>query len=46
MRELLSNPLFWLSSKCGIGTSVEDAAVLQRIEELRAIRGFIRFRFI
>ena len=41
MRELLaafsSAPNIW------IGTSVEDAAVLHRIESLRAIPGFIRF---
>ena len=43
MRELLSDPRFGLGPNIWIGTSVEDEAVLDRIEELRVIPGFIRF---
>jgi protein gp37 len=43
MRKLLLNPSFSSAANIWIGTSVEDAAVLHRIEELRAIPGFIRF---
>jgi protein gp37 len=43
MRELLSDPSCNAAPNIWIGTSVEDAAVLHRIEDLRAIRGFIRF---
>ncbi|MCA1652971.1 MAG: DUF5131 family protein [Sphingomicrobium sp.] len=43
MRELLSKPEFSSAPNVWIGTSVEDAAMLHRIDELRAIRGFIRF---
>jgi protein gp37 len=43
MRELLSDPEFGSGPNIWIGTSVEDAAVLDRIEELRVIPGFIRF---
>jgi protein gp37 len=43
MRELLSDPAFGSGPNIWIGTSVEDAAVLARIEELRAIPRFIRF---
>ena len=43
MRELLSNRLFVNGQNIWIGTSVEDARVLDRMDELRAIEGFIRF---
>jgi protein gp37 len=43
MRELLSSPSFGSGPNIWIGTSVEDSAVLDRIDELRAIPGFIRF---
>jgi protein gp37 len=43
MRELLTKPLFGSAPNIWIGTSVEDAAVLSRIEELRSIAGYIRF---
>jgi protein gp37 len=43
MRELLSDPLFGSGANIWIGTSVEDSAVLNRIDELRTIPGFIRF---
>jgi protein gp37 len=43
MREILSNPSFGSAPNIWIGTSVEDSAVLDRITELRAIPGFIRF---
>lgn len=43
MRELLSDPRFGSAPNIWIGTSVEDSAVLDRIDELRAIPGFIRF---
>jgi len=43
MRRLLSDPSFGLAPNIWIGTSVEDAAVAHRIEELRAIPGYIRF---
>lgn len=43
MSELLSTPMFGSSSNIWIGTSVENAAVLDRIEHLRGIEGFIRF---
>lgn len=43
MRELLSNPSFGSASNIWIGTSVENAEVLDRIEHLRRISGFIRF---
>ncbi|HEX5258647.1 MAG TPA: DUF5131 family protein [Sphingomicrobium sp.] len=43
MRELLLKSTFGAAPNIWIGTSVEDAAVLDRIEELRAIPGFIRF---
>lgn len=43
MRELLSNPSFGSAPNVWIGTSVENAAVLERIDELGAIPGFIRF---
>jgi protein gp37 len=43
MRQLLSNASFSSVPNIWIGTSVEDVAVLQRIEALRRIPGFIRF---
>jgi protein gp37 len=43
MRDLLSNPLFRSAPNIWIGTSVEDSAVLDRVDELRAIPGYIRF---
>jgi len=43
MQELLRTPSFGSAPNIWIGTSVEDATVLHRIEELRAIPGFIRF---
>lgn len=43
MRRLLSDPSFGSTPNIWIGTSVEDAAVLDRIEDLRRIPGFIRF---
>lgn len=43
MRELLSDPLFGSAPNVWIGTSVEDAPVLHRIDDLRAIPGFIKF---
>jgi protein gp37 len=43
MRELLSGPGFRASPNVWIGTSVEDGAVLHRIDELRRTPGFVRF---
>jgi protein gp37 len=43
MRRLLSDPSFGSGPNIWIGTSVEDAAVLDRIDDLRSIPGFIRF---
>jgi protein gp37 len=43
MRKLLASPSFAAVPNIWIGTSVEDAAVLHRINELRAISGHIRF---
>lgn len=43
MRELLSTPSFGSAPNVWIGTSVEDSEVLHRIDELRAISGFIKF---
>lgn len=43
MRDLLSRPSFGAGPNVWIGTSVEDAAVLHRLEELRGIPEFIRF---
>ena len=43
MRELLLSPAFGSAPNIWIGTSIEDSAVFDRIEELRAIEGFIRF---
>jgi len=43
MRELLSSPSFGSAANIWIGTSVENSAVLDRVDELRAISGFIRF---
>jgi protein gp37 len=43
MREILFAPSFGSAPNIWIGTSVEDSAVLDRITELRAIRGYIRF---
>ena len=43
MRQLLFKAAFNSAPNIWIGTSVEDAAVLHRIEALRAIPGFIRF---
>lgn len=43
MRELVSRPSFASAPNIWIGTSVENAALLHRIEDLRAIPGFIRF---
>jgi len=43
MRKLLSHPSIGSGPNVWIGTSVENAAVLDRIEHLRAIPGFIRF---
>jgi protein gp37 len=43
MRELLSTPTFGSAPNIWIGTSVEDSAVLDRINELQAIPDFIRF---
>jgi protein gp37 len=43
MRQVLSNPWFGAAPNIWIGTSVEDSAVLDRIDELRAIAGYIRF---
>jgi protein gp37 len=40
---MLSDPSFGSGPNIWIGTSVEDSAVLDRIDELRAIPGFIRF---
>ncbi|WP_083951359.1 DUF5131 family protein [Sphingobium abikonense] len=43
MREVLSMPEFPILSNVWIGTSVEDSAVLDRIDSLRATPGAIRF---
>lgn len=43
MRELLMSPSFGSGPNIWIGTSVEDAQVLDRVDELRVIDGFIRF---
>ena len=43
MREILSDPSFASAPNIWIGTSVEDSAVLHRIQELQAIPDFIRF---
>jgi protein gp37 len=43
MRQLLGTTGFRRSSNMWIGTTVENAAVLERIEHLRAIAGYIRF---
>lgn len=43
MRDLLSQPEFSTAPNIWIGTSVEDAGVLPRIEELRKIAGYIKF---
>lgn len=43
MRDLLSTPAFGSAANIWIGTSVEDSAVLGRIEALRSISGFIKF---
>jgi len=43
MRELLTNSSFGAAPNIWIGTSVEDSAVLERIDELRAIPDFTRF---
>jgi protein gp37 len=43
MREILSATSFRSAPNIWIGTSVEDSVVLDRIDELRAIPGFIRF---
>jgi protein gp37 len=43
MRRILSDPSLASAPNIWIGTSVEDAAVLDRIEDLRSIPGFIRF---
>lgn len=43
MRKLLTNPTFGSGANIWIGTSVENASVLDRIEELRAISGFVKF---
>lgn len=43
MRELLSSPSLGTGPNIWIGTSVEDCAVLHRVDQLRAISGFIRF---
>jgi protein gp37 len=43
MRQLLSGQGFQSAPNIWIGTSVEDCAVLERIEELRRAPGFIRF---
>ena len=43
MRKLLGTPSFGAAANIWIGTSVENAAVLSRVDELRAIDGFIRF---
>jgi protein gp37 len=43
MRALLSNPEFARLPNVWIGTSVEDAAVLDRIDELRATPAYVRF---
>lgn len=43
MRKLLLDPSFSSAANIWIGTSVEDASVLDRIEELRAVPAFTRF---
>lgn len=43
MREVLNRPHFPVLANVWIGTSVEDSAVLGRIEELRNTRAAIRF---
>ena len=43
MRQLLSGHGFHRAPNIWIGTSVEDGAVLDRIDELRGTPGFIRF---
>ncbi|WP_244552405.1 DUF5131 family protein [Allosphingosinicella indica] len=43
MREVLSRPEFVVLPNVWVGTSVEDATVLHRIEDLRATRAAVRF---
>jgi protein gp37 len=43
MRKLLAMPSFGSAPNIWIGTSVENAAVLHRINELRSVDGFIKF---
>lgn len=43
MRQILSNPAFSRLPNVWLGTSVEDAAVLHRIDDLRTTPAFIRF---
>lgn len=43
MRELLSGPSFGSAANIWIGTSVENSAALERVDELRTIPGFLRF---
>lgn len=43
MREVLSSEVFPQLPNVWLGTSVEDASVLERIDDLRATRGLIRF---
>jgi protein gp37 len=43
MRQLLSGHRFHRAPNIWVGTSVENSAVLDRIEELRGTPGFIRF---
>lgn len=43
MRKLLADPSFGSAPNIWIGTSVENALVLERVDELRAIPNFIRF---
>jgi protein gp37 len=43
MADLLGRPGFRSSPNIWIGTSIENAAVLSRIDDLRKARGFIRF---
>jgi len=43
MREVLSRPEFGLLPNVWLGTSVEDAAVLDRIDDLRATPASVRF---
>jgi protein gp37 len=43
MREVLSQPQFQVLQNVWIGTSVEDAAVLARLDDLRATPAVVRF---